>query len=101
MTFEEFRKDIENKFNSITEIELQEYHYEPHSFGNGILAYRIKGLNHKFVYDGRENELTWFVSKPHQKYFGANFQEILKRDGLQLSSKELKTQIENSAQQNL
>lgn len=101
MTFEEFRKDIERKLNSIAEFELQEYHYEPHSFGNGILAYRIKGQNHKFVFDGRENVLTWLVSKPHQKYFGANFGEVLRRNGLELTSEEFKKEIKNSAQPNL
>ncbi|TXD75221.1 hypothetical protein, partial [Algoriphagus ratkowskyi] len=98
MTFEEFRKDIEHKINSLTEFELQEYHYEPSSFGNGILAYRIKGQNHKFVFDGRENELTWLVSKPHEKYFGATFKEILKKNGLELDSDRIEKEIKNSAQ---
>jgi hypothetical protein len=96
MTFEEFRIDIENKLNSIAELELHEYHYEPYSFGSGILAYRIEGQNHKFVFDGRENELTWFVSKPHQNYFGANFTEILRKDKLELSMDELRNKIKCS-----
>lgn len=58
MNFVAFRKDIESKIALITEFELQEFHNEPHSFGNRILAYRIKGQIHKFVFDGRENELT-------------------------------------------
>ena len=94
MTFEEFRKDIEHKLNSIVEFELQEFHYEPHSFGNGILVFRIKGQNHKFVFDGRENELTWLVSKPHQKYFRASFKEILKMNGLELDSERIEKEIE-------
>jgi len=101
MTFEEFREDIERKLNSIAEFELQEFHYQPHSFGNGILAYRIKGQNHKFVFDGRENELTWLVSKPHQKYFGATFTEILKKSGLELGSDRIEKEIKNSAQHRL
>ena len=40
MNFEDFRKSIELKFNSIAEFELLEFHFEPYSFGNGILAYR-------------------------------------------------------------
>ena len=36
MNFENFRKDIESKLNKIAEFELQEFHFEPHSFGNGI-----------------------------------------------------------------
>lgn len=101
MNFEEFRKDIESKIASIAEFELQEYHYEPHSFGNGILAYRIKGQFHKFVFDGRENELTWLVSKPHEKYFGATFKEILKTDGLELNLDRIEKEIKNSAQHRL
>jgi hypothetical protein len=93
MNFEDFRENIESKLNSITEFELQEYHFEPYSFGYGILAYRIKGRNHKFIYDGRENELTWSVSKSHQNYFGANFSELKKFDGLKIELEELKNGI--------
>ncbi|WP_190810975.1 hypothetical protein [Flagellimonas sp. S3867] len=99
MTFENFRNDIETKLNSIAEFQLQEYHFEPYSFGNGVLAYRIKGQNHKFIFDGRENELSWLSSKPHQKYFGADFKTLMKIDGLELTSDELKNGIKNSAQQ--
>jgi len=93
MNFEDFRRDIENKLDSISEFELLEFHFEPYSFGNGILAYRIKGLNHKFVYDGRENELTWLLSKSHQKYFGANLTEFKRQNGLEISVEELESGI--------
>lgn len=86
MSFDDFRQDIETKIASIAEFELQEYHYEPHSFGSGLLAYRIKGRNYKFVFDGRDNILTWFVSEPHQKYYRADFKEILRKDGLELTA---------------
>lgn len=98
MNFEGFRNNLERILKSIAEFELQEYHYEPFNFGNGILAYRIKGQNHKFIFDGRENELTWLVSKPHQKYFGAKFKEILRTDGLELNSERIEKEIKNSAQ---
>lgn len=101
MNFEEFRNDIERKLKSIAEFELQEFHYEPYSFGNGILAYRINGQNHKFEFDGREKELTWLASKAHQKYFGASFKEIMKKDGLELNANELENGIKNSAQQRI
>ena len=84
---------IENYLDSITEFQLQEYHFQPHSFGDGILAYRIKGRNHKFVYDGREKELSWSISKSHQKYFGADFSEFRKFDGLEIDLEELKNGI--------
>jgi hypothetical protein len=77
MNFEDFRKDIENKLNQIAEFELQEFHFEPYSFGNGILTYRIKGRIHKLNFDGRESELTWLISNPHQKYSGTNLTELL------------------------
>jgi hypothetical protein len=101
MDFENFRQDLETKLNSIVGFELQEYHFTPHSFGSGILAYRIKGLNHKFIYDGRENELTWQVSKPHEKYFGAHFSELKRFDGLNIDKEELEIEIINSAQQSV
>lgn len=93
MNFEDFRKDIESKLNQIAEFELQEFHFEPHSFGNGILAYRIKGRIHKFVFDGRENELIWLISKSHQKYFGTKLKEFKKIDGLEISTEQLNNGI--------
>ena len=61
MNFEDFRHDIESKFTGMVEYELQEYHFKPYSFGNGSLSYRIGGRIHKFIYDGREDMLTWLV----------------------------------------
>lgn len=98
MSFDDFRLDLESKFALIAEFELLEYHYEPHSFGSGILAYLIKGRNHKFVFDGRDNKMTWLVSEPHQKYYGADFKEVLRKDGLELTATELKNEIKNSKQ---
>ena len=93
MNFEDFRKDIENKLNQIVEFELQEFHFEPQSFGNGILAYRIKGRIHKFIFDGRESELTWLISESHQKYFGVNLTEFKKLEELKISTEQLKNGI--------
>ena len=93
MNFEDFRKDIENKLNQIAEFELQEFHFEPHSFGSGVLAYRIKGRIHKFIFDGRESELTWLISKSHQKLFRTNLKEFKIIDGLEISSEQLKEGI--------
>jgi superfamily I DNA and/or RNA helicase len=98
MNFEDFRKDIEKKLNAISKFELQEYHYVPFSFGDGILAYQINGQIHKFVFDGRDMELTWLISKAHQKYFGAELTEFKRQEGLNLSVKELENGIKNSAQ---
>ncbi|NPD48172.1 hypothetical protein [Lentimicrobium sp. S6] len=93
MNFEDFRKDIESKLDSIFKFELLEFHFEPYSFGSGILAYRIKGLNHKFVYDGRENTLIWLISKSHQKYFGTKWTEFKNQNGLEISIDELENGI--------
>ena len=101
MDFEQFKNDLESNLNSFTEFELQEFHFEPYSFGNGILAYRIKGLIHKFIFDGRENELTWYVSKLNEKYFGANFTELRSYDGLIIDKMELEKEIKNSTQQRI
>ncbi|MGB6034720.1 MAG: hypothetical protein WBG42_00530 [Cryomorphaceae bacterium] len=98
MSFDDFKKDVETKNGSITKYELQEYHFEPYSFGSGRLGYRIKGKNHKFVFDGRDNRLTWLVSGPQKKYFEANFTEIFSKDGLEMTVEELKNEIKDSAQ---
>lgn len=34
MNFEQFRNDLETKLSLIAEFELQEYHFEPYSFGS-------------------------------------------------------------------
>jgi hypothetical protein len=93
MSFEDFRKSIENNLKSIAKIELQEYHFEPYNFGSGILGLRINGRIHKFVFDGKENELTWLASKPHEKYYGAELTEIKRINSLELSIVELKSEI--------
>jgi hypothetical protein len=93
MNFEDFKKDIENKLAKITDFELQEFHFEAYDFGSGTLSYRIKGRNHKFTFDGRENKLTWNVSKPHQKYSGAIFSELLQLEGLIIEEEILRKKI--------
>lgn len=96
MNFEDFRKDIESRLISKIEFELQEFNFLPYSFGSGLLAYRINGQNHKFIFDGRENELTWLKSKT-QKYFGSVFTEFEKFDGLIISHQVLWKGLKNSA----
>ena len=95
MNFEDFRRDIEKKLESIVKYELQEFHFEPQSFGNGILSYKIKGKIHKFIFDGRENQLTWLISKSHNKYFGATYSEFKKIDGLNITIKNLENATVN------
>ena len=97
MNFENFRIDLETKLNSIAEFELMEFHYLHYCFGSGILAYRIKGRIHKFVYDGQYNILTWLISKENQKYSDAKFTEYFKFSGLIINEEELLKGIKNSA----
>ena len=89
MDFEDFRKDIETKLSLVTEFELQEFIYQPNFFGSGIIGFRIKGQNHKFVFDGKENKLTWFIDVSHAKYLDNNFTEFKKFDTLEISCEDL------------
>ena len=89
MNFEDFKKDIESRLISKIEFELQEFQYFPCNFGSGLLAYRINGQNHKFVFDGKESELIWLKSKTHQKYTESNFAEFERFDGLNISDEVL------------
>ena len=90
MNFEDFRKDIESKLSLISEFELVDFHFVPYSFVSGILVYRIKGRNYKFIFDGRDNVLTWLMSEPHIKYSKAKFKEL---NGLQIENRELEDGI--------
>ena len=96
MDFEEFRKEIESRLSSIIKFELLEFQFLPHSFGSGILAYRINSQNHKFVFDGKENELIWLKSKVHQKYSEKDFTEFEKFDGLVIGDEMLWKGLKNS-----
>lgn len=96
MNFEDFKTGIEKKFNSLGEFELIEFHFQPFIFGSGIVTYRIKGRFHKFIYDGRDNFVTWLVSKEHLKYFGVDFLEFKKFNGLIISEEELVKGINSS-----
>ncbi len=96
MNFENFRADLESNLNSNAEFELIEFHYLHYCFGNGVLAYRIKGRIHKFVYDGRDNILTWLISKEHQKYSDAKLTLYCKFSGLIINEEELLKGIKNS-----
>lgn len=89
MNFENFKTQIESTLKSTIDFELQEFIYQPFNFGNGILAYRINGQIHKFIFDGRENELTWLKSKIHQKYFDADLTIYQRIEGLSLEKKDL------------
>ena len=89
MNFEEFRHDLENKLKAIYRIELIEFHFQPLSFGSGVLAYRIEGKIHKFIFDGRDNQLSWLISQKHQNYVFENFSTIKIFDGLFQTSEKI------------
>jgi len=97
MNFEEFREEIESRLILKIEFELLEFNFLSYSFGSGLLAYRINGQNHKFIFDGRENELTWLKSETHQKYTESDFTEFEKFDGLKISDEVLWRGLKNSS----
>ncbi|MDP4269896.1 MAG: hypothetical protein Q8909_07195 [Bacteroidota bacterium] len=98
MNLENFKADIEVRLNSIAEFELLEFHYQPYSFGSGLVVYRINGRIHKFVYDGRDNILTWLISKEHQKYITADLSEYCSFKGLFIDNDELSKGIKSTLQ---
>ena len=85
MTFESFKNDLETKLTYLPKFELVEFHYLPYCFGNGLLVYRIGGQFHKFVFDGRDNELTWYMTRKKEKYETANFDFFKTFKGLIIS----------------
>lgn len=89
MKFEEFRIQLEEELINQTSFELQEYCYQPFSFGNGQLAYRIQGVNFRLTYDGRDNQLTIEASQRHQKYSEANWHTVTTLDGLTIQIEEV------------
>ncbi len=76
MNFEDFRTQVENQLQAMVKFELQEFLYQPHAFGNGLLGYRINGKCYRLTYDGRERELRVDSSEQHEKYFGATWTEL-------------------------
>ena len=76
MNFPEFKDILETKFKALTSFELLEYQYQPYSFGNGLVAYRINGYNYRLIFDGKETELIVERSNPHEKYNGRPYQKI-------------------------
>ncbi|WP_258101700.1 hypothetical protein [Marinoscillum pacificum] len=82
MKFEDFRTELEAKLQTIEKFELQEFLYQPYSFGNGRLGYRINGNCYRLTYDGRERQLRVDSSEPHEKYSGATWSELRTFDEL-------------------
>src|SRR6476659_5933428 len=73
MDFLELRTQFESKLNNTFKFERLELHYMPYSFGTGIIAYRIKGRLIRIIYNGRDNEIEVYSSKPHEKYPNASW----------------------------
>ena len=90
MTFETFKTDIETILANQTKFELVEFHYLPYSFGSGLLAYRIAGKFHKFVFDGRDGELSCYRTNKNDKYETENFELYRTFTGLTISTEILK-----------
>ena len=82
MKFEEFRTQLEAELLTLEKFELQEFIYQPYSFGNGILGYRINGKCYRLTYNGRDRQLRVDSGEPHEKYFGATWSELQTFDEL-------------------
>jgi len=82
LTFDHFKSHLETQLSNTTTFELLEFHYLPYAFGSGLLAYRIKGQLHKFIYDGKDNQLSWFTSTQTSAYETANFELLQTFKGL-------------------
>lgn len=59
------------------DFELQEFHYLPYAFGNGLLVYKLKGFIYKLEFDGREKLLIISKSNFHEKYNSCNWLTLL------------------------
>jgi len=82
MDFQQFKNGLEGLLKEKAEFELQEFQYFPYCFGHGTLAYRIKGYNVRFTYDGRDNLLTCERSNFHEKYTKCSWTILFKSEGL-------------------
>ena len=60
MTFEEFKSYLESDLLNGIAHQLLEFQYYPKDFGSGIVTYRIKGKELRFVFDGKEDLLGVF-----------------------------------------
>jgi hypothetical protein len=76
--FQQFKDTIEMQllFAKVG-FELQEFHYQPYAFGNGLLVYKIRGCNFKLEFDGREKLMIISKSNFHEKYNQCNWLPIL------------------------
>ncbi len=66
--FLELKDQIELQLKNNFSFELLELQYAPYAFGNGMIAYRIKGRVVKIIYDGKDNQIELMVSAYHVKY---------------------------------
>ncbi|MEO6849333.1 MAG: hypothetical protein ABI203_10965 [Mucilaginibacter sp.] len=89
MDFQQFKIDIEGKLKDKVDFDLQEFRYLPYAFGNGLLAYRIKGYIFRFTHDGRDNLLTCERSNSHEKYPHCNWTILFENSGLALDQKQI------------
>src|SRR4051812_19080963 len=69
MNILEMKSLIETNLSGIQlPAQLLDLRYSPHCFGNGVIAYRIKGYNLKFVYDGKEFLFSVLRTEKHERY---------------------------------
>ena len=96
--FLEIKDQLESQLKNDFKFELLELQYAPYAFGNGMIAYRIKGRIVKIIYDGRDNQIELMVSTNHVKYDRAEWTTIfsgIPTDIISIGIKELKNILTN------
>ena len=79
-TFEEFKSYLESDLLNGIAHQLLEFKYYPKDFGSGILTYRIKGKELRFIFDGKEGLLGVY----------SDDEPVLEASGLSADDAELK-----------
>ena len=96
--FLELKDQIELQLKNDFKFELLEIQYAPYAFGNGMIAYRIKGRVVKIIYNGRDNQIELMVSAHHVKYDRAELTTVfwcLPTDFISIGIEELKKSLTN------
>lgn len=74
--FPEIKTIFEDRLAAIAVIELLEYHYYRYAFGSGLVAYGIKGMNIKLIFDGRDRVIEILKTPIHVKYDTSNWMNV-------------------------
>ncbi len=76
MNFDKVISFFEKEILVNKEFQILDLHYMPYAFGAGYKVYRIKGMNIKIAYSGKEDSIEIFSSLNHQKYPNATWKSV-------------------------